>query len=557
MYYAVTGHFILIPTLYCVLLTFDGLRIIRGIVMRSSAAIKRAFHFGQSGSSWCTRCTGSSCEEDVGFLYDDTGQVHGYVIDSEKINEAALRPYAGENRRLRDSPPSDGIYKRPGDLKKLISRRPDNINAVRFSRDLLTSLLSGVEGCDNFSSGTRRFGHLKLPAVKMFSSETDFEELPGSSWKDATERKEKAGEGEVKSDRPTDRGIEPPVTSGGPSEQSAETLFPPDERDAAEDPDGLHDRSDYTLRIKQGQEKKNDRVYWASLIVTGLVTGAVIFSLFHRQITNALFPDHTQEMAVGSGDSSGSVMKTVPEDEGPLAGKSPQDGLSGTVYGERHKDPSSDPPEKGAGELSSDGEEAEKSLLSAGSVKDPSAGDDGNVIVRKKNRVPPAKAASREQALYLLQVGAYGKRENAESVSSRLRLKGYDVALRQVSRSDGVRLHRVLVGPFETRNEALSLSRAILNKEGLKSMVVMEPATPGKEVYSLQVGIYEAKKYADTIAQKMKLKGYDVFILRSSGNDGMYVYRVLVGEYDNRKDALEQSKSILQKEGIESFIYSH
>jgi cell division protein FtsN len=103
----------------------------------------------------------------------------------------------------------------------------------------------------------------------------------------------------------------------------------------------------------------------------------------------------------------------------------------------------------------------------------------------------------------------------------------------------------------------MSLSKQILQTEGLKSMIVREPFVPGQEVYSLQVGIYEDKKYADIISKKLKLKGYDVFVLRSSNNHGTFVYRILVGEYDTRKEALKQSKNILQKEGIESFIYSH
>jgi cell division septation protein DedD len=526
--------------------------------MRSSAAIKRAFHFGQSGSSWCTRCAGSRCEEDVGFLCVDGGQVQGYVIDFEKINEVVSRAYAGENRRLRDTSPSDGIYKRPKDIKKLISRQPDNINTVRFSRDLLTTLLVGVEGCDNFTSGKRRIHHRKFPQVGMFSTNTDSEELPGMSQEESSKQKKNAEGREREPGKPEGTETDPGFATEGLFKKAEESLFASDETDEGEDTAGLHDRSDYTVRIKQDHERKSDRIYWASLIVTGLVAGAVIFSLFHRQITSALFPDYPEERTSASDESADTVLKAGPEDELPVAAPLPQDRIAETEYGERHKDPTPYLLESDTGELPGDGGEAGKSVLfEGGAERHPSPEDDEEMIIRKKTRVPPAKAASREQSAYSLQVGAYGERKNAESVTEKLRQKGYEVVLREISRSDGVRLHRVLVGPFDTRKEALILSKAILQKEGLKSMVVREPFVPGKEVYSLQVGIYEAKKYADLTSKKLKLKGYDVFILRSSNTDGAFVYRVLVGEYDTRKDALQQSKSILQKEGIASFIYSH
>ena len=117
--------------------------------------IKRGFHFGQGGVNWCTKCNGFKCEEDVGFLIDDRGNVKGYIIDSDRLRETDFKEYPGENKRMKDSPPSDGIYKRPLDVKKLLSRNPINVNTVRFSNDVLKLLLVGVEGCDDFVKGAR------------------------------------------------------------------------------------------------------------------------------------------------------------------------------------------------------------------------------------------------------------------------------------------------------------------------------------------------------------------------------------------------------------------
>jgi hypothetical protein len=123
--------------------------------MSSYIGVKRRFRYGQHSDSWCTKCNGLRCEEDVGFLIDDRGNVQGYIIDSEKLREATSNKYPGENKRMKDSPPSDGIYKRPFDVKKYLSGNPFSVKKIRFSNDVLKLLLVGVEGCDGFVKGVR------------------------------------------------------------------------------------------------------------------------------------------------------------------------------------------------------------------------------------------------------------------------------------------------------------------------------------------------------------------------------------------------------------------
>jgi hypothetical protein len=123
--------------------------------MSSLPGIKRVFHFGQGGITWCTKCNRLRCKEDVGFLSDKWGRVKGYIIDPERLIETGGKEYSGENKRIQDSPPSDGIFKRPLDVKQLLSREPFNVNTVTFSNDVLKLVLVGAEGCDNFLKGVR------------------------------------------------------------------------------------------------------------------------------------------------------------------------------------------------------------------------------------------------------------------------------------------------------------------------------------------------------------------------------------------------------------------
>jgi hypothetical protein len=124
---------------------------------------KRGFPFGQNRVSWCTRCNGRRCKEDVVFICDNSGHVKGYIIDSELLSETGFKEYSGYNKRRKDSPPTDGIYKRPLDVKRLLSRDPASVKTVAFSDDVLNRVLVGVEACDDFVKGVREAPYDKLP----------------------------------------------------------------------------------------------------------------------------------------------------------------------------------------------------------------------------------------------------------------------------------------------------------------------------------------------------------------------------------------------------------
>ena len=126
------------------------------------SGIKRGFCYGEGSDSWCTKCSGLRCKEKVGYIFDQKGNVQGYIIDYMRLKEIISKKYPEYNRRLKDFPPSDGIYKRPLDFIQLISKNPAKVNTVRFSKDLIRLLLIGVEGCDDFVRGIRDYSHKNI-----------------------------------------------------------------------------------------------------------------------------------------------------------------------------------------------------------------------------------------------------------------------------------------------------------------------------------------------------------------------------------------------------------
>jgi tetratricopeptide (TPR) repeat protein len=76
-----------------------------------------------------------------------------------------------------------------------------------------------------------------------------------------------------------------------------------------------------------------------------------------------------------------------------------------------------------------------------------------------------------EKAIYSVQLNVFINKENAYSLSSLLKKKGYDVFIKTEYRHNRPVRYWVLVGRFSDKTEALKTSEAILKKEGLQSII--------------------------------------------------------------------------------------
>jgi DNA-binding response OmpR family regulator/cell division septation protein DedD len=131
---------------------------------------------------------------------------------------------------------------------------------------------------------------------------------------------------------------------------------------------------------------------------------------------------------------------------------------------------------------------------------------------------------------------------------------GKDRTVVQTSRSDA---------PVLPKKKAESLPGA-QTKKGRAEVPEHSPAVKeteetsavrNKETFSAQVGFFGNLKNAEVLAEKMKRQGYKAFIKKEEKAAGKISYRVLVGKFRSRNEALEQSKVILQKEGIKPVLY--
>ncbi|WVN41242.1 SPOR domain-containing protein [beta proteobacterium MWH-UniP1] len=79
-------------------------------------------------------------------------------------------------------------------------------------------------------------------------------------------------------------------------------------------------------------------------------------------------------------------------------------------------------------------------------------------------KVAPAKG-------FLVQVGAYAKLESANAVKTKLAAGGHRVVMETIKAEDGADRYRVRIGPFETREQALSV-RDRAKGQGYDAVVV-------------------------------------------------------------------------------------
>ncbi|MFZ3122760.1 MAG: SPOR domain-containing protein [Thermodesulfovibrionales bacterium] len=82
-----------------------------------------------------------------------------------------------------------------------------------------------------------------------------------------------------------------------------------------------------------------------------------------------------------------------------------------------------------------------------------------------------------------------------------------------------------------------------------------EPKPTGKIIYHAQLGAFKNTNNAEALAKDYKAKGYETFIQKSAGKDKETLYRVLIGKFENKKEAAKLAHSIEAKEKTKTVIF--
>jgi serine-type D-Ala-D-Ala carboxypeptidase (penicillin-binding protein 5/6) len=105
-------------------------------------------------------------------------------------------------------------------------------------------------------------------------------------------------------------------------------------------------------------------------------------------------------------------------------------------------------------------------------------------VSARPERVSEAVAAPQEENPsklsdgYLLQIGAFREQERAESLLKQFSANGLEAFVEKISLAGGQTAYRVRVGPYAELIEAQEIAQEILNKNGLKVLILPAPAAP-------------------------------------------------------------------------------
>lgn len=188
------------------------------------------------------------------------------------------------------------------------------------------------------------------------------------------------------------------------------------------------------------------------------------------------------------------------------------------------------------------------------------AGDRMDNLVASLMENEPSVQSTR----YVVQVASFGNRENATRMASQLESSGYAVLLDNVSAETGS-LNRVRVGPYGTESEAQRVATQLGEQfSGINPRIVdMQPDAAGPALASddpllrwvVQVGSFSSRENARDLVARLRetgLSAYDETVT----TDTSTIYRVRVGPYLDRDEALRTEQSIADGMGIDGVVMS-
>lgn len=98
------------------------------------------------------------------------------------------------------------------------------------------------------------------------------------------------------------------------------------------------------------------------------------------------------------------------------------------------------------------------------------AGSSSPAVTPAIPAVHPEKQALKKG--YSVQLGVFRVEGNAAALAARFREKGYDAVIKEGTANDGGALHRVIVGAFENRQDAVKAAAEIRKKENIEAIAV-------------------------------------------------------------------------------------
>ena len=176
---------------------------------------------------------------------------------------------------------------------------------------------------------------------------------------------------------------------------------------------------------------------------------------------------------------------------------------------------------------------------------------------------------------FSIQVAAFKNQEAAEELRNELLNKGYAARV-EYPTSAKEKFYRVLIGKFQTKQEATTLAEELRGREGHSYMIVhpvegdiyietapnsdsLGSAQPedqfdSSEFFSIQVAAFRGLEEAEKFRDKLIDKGYAARVEYPTSAKEKW-YRVLIGKYQTKQETTPVAEKLLEQEGFSYIIF--
>lgn len=185
----------------------------------------------------------------------------------------------------------------------------------------------------------------------------------------------------------------------------------------------------------------------------------------------------------------------------------------------------------------------------------------------------PGAQVIEDQGKYIVQVGAFLNKNNAEKLIKQLRKKGYQPTL-TVNHFSQKQWNIVRIGSFEHKSKALEAAKAFSENQKMESIILLNNAIvktfrndAGKPIenyegfsqtssfsrgkrYSFQVGGLLTNSVAKKQKRSLRKKGYSPYIAKIKNENSDIWYVVRIGNYGTIDAAAAAASRFFEKENF-------
>jgi len=97
----------------------------------------------------------------------------------------------------------------------------------------------------------------------------------------------------------------------------------------------------------------------------------------------------------------------------------------------------------------------------------------------------------------------------------------------------------------------------LVEEEKVPEEPALKPPLVKKGLFYIQVGLFTVREYAHSTLDKFKQRGYEGIVIPPSTEDGSKYYRVVVGGYEDREEAVKKKLELEKSDNASYYVIQY